>query len=600
MEHVKFKPGIQTEVFEYLKLKFSRINHAHEREAVLVFDGMKTTPGIMYDKSTKSYIGQVNLPGHEGIGSHGLTFTLAGITTRWKQIVAYYYTGDSVDGKVFKPIVEDIIDKSSEIGLNIKVVTSDMDGSNQAFWSALGVRVSRNQRKNYFLYEGKKIYVMPDPPHAFKNLRTSLINNKVMRISQEIQKKYNLKSNEIKLQHFETLIQKQKGLTFPLAHKLNEDHISNKNKFAKMRVNRATNFFSSSVSAGMKLLGEESELADMKTTAWFVQKISRWFTLMTSRSRFVALSKTRQDKFEEAKKELNEVMEIFQTIEIGDKWKPVQTAIIMSTMTILDLATYYLDDLKIPYLLTSRFTQDCQENIFSLVRKKHPTPNSLQFKQDIKLISISQFLKRVLNGNYDFDDRPFLGEFLSTNNKKKNNLDQELLAGIVFEDISHLEKDLVFEKLDLNTSYYTFGYLISSLIKSRQNICEECVVSVSAEEGFEAVYTKYTTDKKYTSESQLFFMNELTFFYFLKMERVFQSYIEYVKLNNINANEFFYNELFKITADHIKTCHNFKEKIMKKFISFRLNMSSGKNLKLDKNEEFSSKTMAMHARTNLN
>ena len=43
--------------------------------------------------------------------------------------------------------------------------------------------------------------------------------------------------------------------------------------------------------------------------------------------------------------------------------------------------------------MTSRFTQDCLENLFSLVRAKQVVPTALQFKNNLKLICVAQFLK---------------------------------------------------------------------------------------------------------------------------------------------------------------------------------------------------------------
>ena len=51
---------------------------------------------------------------------------LGGITTKWKQPVAYYFTPGSVDGSVFVPIVKDILQEAKRINLKVKAVVSDM------------------------------------------------------------------------------------------------------------------------------------------------------------------------------------------------------------------------------------------------------------------------------------------------------------------------------------------------------------------------------------------------------------------------------------------------------------------------------------------
>ena len=90
----------------------------HERECCLTLDEMSITAGAEFDTRTGRFIGDVTLPDHSGIATHSLVFMLGGITTRWKQTVAYYFTGNSTDGSVFAPIVLSIIKHCYDIGLN--------------------------------------------------------------------------------------------------------------------------------------------------------------------------------------------------------------------------------------------------------------------------------------------------------------------------------------------------------------------------------------------------------------------------------------------------------------------------------------------------
>lgn len=39
-------------------------------------------------------------------------------------------------------------------------------------------------------------------------------------------------------------------------------------------------------------------------------------------------------------------------------------------------------------------------------------PNSLQFKNNLKLISILMYIKHISNSNYDYDDKKYLSDFL--------------------------------------------------------------------------------------------------------------------------------------------------------------------------------------------
>ena len=53
-----------------------------------------------YDPSSGQLLGNVSLEGHSGVATHALVIMLGGVTSRWKQTVAYYFTGNSSDGTV--------------------------------------------------------------------------------------------------------------------------------------------------------------------------------------------------------------------------------------------------------------------------------------------------------------------------------------------------------------------------------------------------------------------------------------------------------------------------------------------------------------------
>ena len=102
IQFVKFETGIRTEVFQFLAIKVHDMS-VHERECCLTLDEMSIAAGVEFDTRSGHFIGDVTLPDHTGVATHSLVFMLGGITTRWKQTVAYYYTANSTDGSVFAP-----------------------------------------------------------------------------------------------------------------------------------------------------------------------------------------------------------------------------------------------------------------------------------------------------------------------------------------------------------------------------------------------------------------------------------------------------------------------------------------------------------------
>lgn len=68
---------------------------------------------------------------------------------------------------------------------------------------------------------------------------------------------------------------------------------------------------------------------------------------------------------------LYKVIDIFTQLEIGKgTFKPVQRGIIITTTSVINLTEYLIKERNFQFILTSRFTQDCVENLFSQIRRK--------------------------------------------------------------------------------------------------------------------------------------------------------------------------------------------------------------------------------------
>lgn len=130
-EDIHFESGVLHEVFEMLRIKSSTMQ-PNDRLCGLTMDEMALKPSFDYDLKSDSFIGNVTLPNHSGRATKALVFQICGITARWKQTVAYFYTSGSVDGSVIGPIVKDIVTRSHEVGLEVINLTADMGSSNLA------------------------------------------------------------------------------------------------------------------------------------------------------------------------------------------------------------------------------------------------------------------------------------------------------------------------------------------------------------------------------------------------------------------------------------------------------------------------------------
>lgn len=90
--------GILEELLPALKVKLEQMRQEERHCAVLV-DEMQLTSGLDFDPTQKVVIGQATAPlaNHAGnnlcLATHGLVVMLAGLSSRWKQVIAYHFSG---------------------------------------------------------------------------------------------------------------------------------------------------------------------------------------------------------------------------------------------------------------------------------------------------------------------------------------------------------------------------------------------------------------------------------------------------------------------------------------------------------------------------
>jgi hypothetical protein len=112
---------------------------------------MAITPKLDFDPSTNSILGKPTLPSstkqYEDIATHGLVYSymLAGVTSRWKQVVGYHFTGKSFDANSVKADIDSLISKAEHMGLHADFIISDVGGQNQAIWRLYNIHAGRHE-----------------------------------------------------------------------------------------------------------------------------------------------------------------------------------------------------------------------------------------------------------------------------------------------------------------------------------------------------------------------------------------------------------------------------------------------------------------------
>ncbi|CAM4652594.1 unnamed protein product [Leuciscus chuanchicus] len=285
MQHIKLEPGVLGEVFEMLRLKAGGMSEM-ERECVLSLDEMSITPGVELHMGTGKLFGNITLPDHEGQATHALVFMLAGVTTRWKQVVAYHYSSNSTKGAVYRPIIVIIVEAAASVGLHVLNITTDMGSPNRAMWKSFGVTCDKPWIQHP-VEPNQRLYFMPDVPHLIKNLKSAIIRGHIITIPQDVVEKEQLASNEVSVAPLKDLVSFQEGMALKLAPNLSRGVL------------------------------EPSHFEKMK-------KMDHWFDLMSSRNVVTALSHFKMEEYEKAISFLRDSIHLFQSLKIGTQgsWKP--------------------------------------------------------------------------------------------------------------------------------------------------------------------------------------------------------------------------------------------------------------------------------------
>ena len=346
--------------------------------------------------------------------------------------------------------------------------------------------------------------MLADVPHIVKNLRNHIVNGQDIVLPDDVVNEFGLPCNVVSVAPLNVLVKYQANKDLKPAPKLTEKHLQ-PSHFEKMKVSHAMAIFSNSVSAAIRLLVDAGVIHNSAlTTAWFLETVNHWFDLMSSRHPVMALSKFDDAKYLKAVEFLRKVSALFRHVNIGNKgcWKPVQTGIILSTTSMLLAQEKLLNQTNFKFVLTSRFSQDCLENLFSCVRRKNATPTDLEFKNSLRVLTVAQYLKGCDTGSYELDDGSFVADFLDIRSVQPVS-DRDVCTDVMnlFQPlVDSPNESIVFDRVELNCLCYLAGYVVSC-VKKHEDVCEICIgeLCASTNDTLDTDITQFVREKEYRS-----------------------------------------------------------------------------------------------------
>ena len=421
LEGMEFESGFKSDILNILQKRVDKMSEK-EKLCVLLVDEISLKEGLNYNESKDMVEGleDFGLLGRtKQTANQGLVFMVRGLTTNWKQPIAYFFAQGTTPEANLATLLRQCIRKLFDMGLTVKVCIGDQGVGNRGAFNILGI----SETRPYIEMNNQKVYFMYDPPHLLKSVRNNLqthdfeINGKL--VKWDYIKQYYL--NE-----------KRRGNTgLRASHKLTDKHI-NLPPFSKMSVSLAAQTLSHSVAAGINMSVATKTLPpEAAYTAEFCERMDQLFDSVNSRKKKtpdfrskplkagVTSSSGHMKFWKESLQWIRSWRIDSQSIQCVKGW-------ILSLTVLILLWTELRDVWGFSFFLVSRCNQDCLENLFSVVRQKggsNDCPQCNQFQNCLKAAVVDRLVRPVgRNCRFipeDGNDKEFIDHLLEKTKKVK-------------------------------------------------------------------------------------------------------------------------------------------------------------------------------------
>ncbi|XP_075727930.1 uncharacterized protein LOC142769029 isoform X1 [Rhipicephalus microplus] len=572
LANVKMTPGIIPGILSSIATNTQAWNE-RDRVCALVFDEIALKKNLYYDASRDVVQGFTDDGTHRTstIADRALVFLLVGVSRKWVQPVAFTIGHTSTPSSVMHNLLVSLILELRSINIAVKAVICDQGSSNVSLANQLKVTVA----KPFFEVNGERVYYIFDVPHLIKTTRNNVQAHKLY-IGDDI----------VNWSHIVSLYQSSHELRLRLAPKLTERHVHQK-PFSNMKVSRATQVFSASVSIAITAMVYAKVLpASAITTAQFCDRMDRIFDALNSSSK----KRTSQKLRHAIMKNDSELIDFLRgQLPWIASWQFVgrrqPQTIVGWQITIQAICQLWGDlskNYNFEYLLTRRLQQDPLENIFGHIRQKqgcNTNPNVAQFICGLKHICIRKLFKLSEYGNVEDDECDLLQEQLSPFSLTSASLvDNEECAQPqpddfpALDDLSELATNIHSHIIDDSAAYYVAGFLIKHFLRNACDGCSCPQLLKDDSETLKGTHQYFTMLKAYHVPSKLFgnltVPSEAAFAYVQQLESRFLAIIE-ATAHHLKVCDVLYHHLSSVGDFHFCSA-GCRAKFLKMFCRVRL------------------------------
>lgn len=514
LQNLDVSPGFNENILNLMQIKADKIELS-ERVVSIVLDEMSLKDNITYNARSDVFDGFVDFGDiSESVkypldhANQALVILVRGLKVNFKQAIGYFVSKDGISGEILKHIVLCAIHKIMETGFVPKVVVSDQGANNLKMRSLFGI----NNECPFIEVNNNSIFFFHDVPHLLKSLRNNF-------------KKYDFVTDDghCSWRYVVDFYEKDKDRVPRLAPKLKRKCIELP-PFTPMRVCFAVHVFSHSVSSGMLThISKNTMSLDALPTAIFIGKIDKLFDIFNSGKRYVAnelahglSDETKQLDF------LLSMRDYFVNMVVCNK-RGIKPHCVKGWVENISALKLLWEDLKtnfkFEYLLTRRLTQDCLENLFSVIRGKggnNVTPDCANFKSTIRLVMTNQLLDPSEGSNCAID----ASSFLLMRSELSKNVSLSISRVPYIADAGE-NSIIVYDDVQESSNAYVVGWLCKRLLH------DECRKALTNRDK-KAVCNTYIHFKEFEN-CEMQFPNDFAISMYEKIAYVFNSsFTEYL------------------------------------------------------------------------
>ncbi|KAH7959701.1 hypothetical protein HPB49_013126 [Dermacentor silvarum] len=411
VEALPFEPGLLDGLLPALEHKVSTMR-PEDRHVALWLERVAVLPGSV-----------PTLGGTDDESSgDALVFSVAGLASYWKQALGYHLftelvsstsTGGSALCGMLKNAVFRVVRKCEALGLAVDALVTDLSAPSLSLWKQCGVS-TRPLRRPVFSTshpcttteqsDPRRLMILADLPYVTKSIVDALIENETLLLPRDVVEKHGLPTGKVSFDHIRSLFATNNADNLGFVRVIELDCLRPECTRKDTSISNAV--LNQGTVTGLRCLRAVNVLPkEAETTAWFVEQVDRWCSLMMS----VPPGAT-NEQCKEATAFLHEFKDTFsrvspfsQTKEEGEL-RVAKIGLCVSTAAALKLHEILVVERQFRRVLISRGTSASLQKVLGTVCPTSCVPSHTDFRSSLHTVCLAQLFLPVQNERSVLDE----------------------------------------------------------------------------------------------------------------------------------------------------------------------------------------------------